>query len=90
MNENDDGGFGLDFGIDDEGLDRAIAMLERNIFMVARRGFEAGFCPVLRLDRSGSKGKEKSSGEEFESARHRERHGEECRTQQRGGTSYRV
>jgi len=44
----------------------------------------------LRLDRSGSKGKEKSSGEEFESARHRERHGEECRTQQRGGTSYRV
>ncbi len=49
MDEDDDGGFGLDFRVDDEGLDGAAVVLEGDVLVVAGRGFEAGFGPVLSL-----------------------------------------
>ena len=57
VNEDDDGGFGFDFGIDDEGLDGAIAVLEGDVLVMAGRCVEAGFGPVLRLDGSGGERK---------------------------------
>ncbi len=51
VDHDHDGGFVLDFGIDDEGLDGAVAPVERDIFPMARGGFEAGFGPVLRVGR---------------------------------------
>ena len=86
MDEDDDGSFGFDFGVYDEGLDGAVTVLERDVFVMARGGFETRFGPVLRMDRSGGEGKEKSCGEEFNGAGHRESHGEECSTRWRGGT----
>jgi hypothetical protein len=56
MDEDDDGGFGFDLGVDDECLDGAITVLEGNIFMVAGRGVEAGFGPVLSVSVSGGDG----------------------------------
>ena len=68
MDEDHDGGFGLDFGIDDEGLNGAVAVLEGDVLVVARRGFEAGLGPVLRLQGGGSEREEKSGGKELEGA----------------------
>ena len=50
VNENDHRGFRFDLGVDHEGLDGTIAVLKRNVLMVAGRCFEAGFRPVLRVD----------------------------------------
>ena len=50
VNENDHGGFGFYFGINHEGLNGAIAMLQGYVFVMAGRRIEAGLCPVLRLD----------------------------------------
>ena len=86
MNEDDDGSFGFDFGVYDESLDGAVTVLERDVFMMARGGFEAGFGPVLCVDCGGGEGKEKSCGNESNGARHRESHGEECSTRWRRGT----
>ena len=68
MDEDDDGSFGFDLGIDDEGLNGAAAVLEVDVLVVAGRGVEAGFGPVLRVDGCGGEGKEQSGGEEFEGA----------------------
>ena len=68
VDEDDDGGFGFDLGIDDEGLNGAVAVLEVDVLVVAGRGVEAGFGPVLRLEGGGGEGKEQSGGEEFEGA----------------------
>ena len=57
MDEDDDGGFGFDLGVDDEGLDGAVAVLEGNVLVVAGRGVETGFGPVLRVEGSGGEGK---------------------------------
>jgi hypothetical protein len=40
----------------------------------------------LCMECSGGEGKEESCGKEFNGARHRESHGEECSTRWRGGT----
>ena len=56
VDEDDDGGFGFDLGVDDEGLDGAIAMFEGDVFVVAGRGVEAGFGPVLRMEGCGGDG----------------------------------
>ena len=90
MDENDDGSFGFDFGIDDEGLNGATAVLEVDVLMVAGRGVEAGFGPVLRVNGGGGERQEKGGGEEFEGAgrsslRHGFRHGEESSTWRAGG-----
>ena len=77
MDEDDDGGLGFDFGIDDEGLDSAIAVFEGDVFVMTRRGIEAGFGPVLRLDGRDREREKHGSDGEFEDTRHRERHGEE-------------
>ena len=53
VDEDDDGGLVLDLGIDDEGLDGAVAVLEGDVLAVARRGFEAGLGPVLRVGGDG-------------------------------------
>ena len=66
MDKDHDGGFALDFGVDDEGLNGAVAVVEGNVFAVARRGFEAGFGPVLRLDGYGGERKKQNAGEEPE------------------------
>ena len=70
MDKNDDGSFGFDFGIDDEGLDGAVAVFEWDVLVVPGRGFEAGLGPVLRVQGRGGEGKEQSGGEEIEGARH--------------------
>ena len=63
VDEDDDGGLGFDFGVDDEGLDGAVAMLEGDVFVVARRGVEAGFGPVLRVKGRGRERKEQEESE---------------------------
>jgi hypothetical protein len=78
--EDDHGSFGFDLGVDHEGLDGAIAVLEGNVFVMAGRGFEAGLGPVLGLGGGGGEGEEKSGGEERESARFGEHHAEEFST----------
>ena len=45
--------FSLYFGIHHEGLHRAAAMVQCHVLMVARRGFQAGFRPVLCLSGYG-------------------------------------
>ena len=85
VDEDDDGGFGFDLGIDDEGLDGAVAVLEGDVLVVAGRCVEAGLGPILRLDGSGGEGK-KQGGGESEGARHGFRHGEESRTKRAGQT----
>jgi hypothetical protein len=74
VDENNDGGLGFDLGIDDEGLHDAVAVLEGDVLVVAGRGVEACFSPVLRMDGSGGERKEQSDGEKFEGAWHRYRH----------------
>jgi hypothetical protein len=86
VNEDDDGSFGFDFGVYDEGLDGAVTMLERDVFVMTRGGFETSLSPILRMDRSGGKGKEESCSKESDGARRRESHGEECSTRWMGGT----
>src|ERR1700722_5818192 len=49
MNEDDDRSLVFDLRVDDKSLNGAVAVLKRDIFMVAGRGFEAGLCPVLCL-----------------------------------------
>ena len=66
VDEDDDGGFGLDLGVDDEGLDGAVAVLEGDVLVVAGRGVEAGLGPVLRVQGSGGERKEQGDGEELE------------------------
>ena len=51
VDENDDRRFGFDFGVDDEGLDGAISVLEGHVLVMAGGCIEACFCPVLRLVR---------------------------------------
>ena len=77
VDEDDDGGFGFDLGVDDEGLDGAVAVLEGDVLMMAGRGFEAGLGPVLRMDGSGRERKKRSSGGKPDGVRHGEYHGEE-------------
>ena len=84
VDEDDNGGFGFDFGIDDEGLDGAVTVLEGDVLVVARRGVEAGLGPILRMD--GSSGEGKKQGGESEGARHGYRHAEESRTKRAGQT----
>ena len=55
----------FDLGIDDEGLDGAVAVLDGDVLAVAGRGFEAGFGPVLCVGGGGERKKQKS-GEEAE------------------------
>ena len=80
MDEDDDRCFGFDLGIDDECLDGAITMLEGDVFVVAGRGVEAGFGPVLSLSGGDGEGEEQSCGEKLKRARHGKHHGEECST----------
>lgn len=47
MDEDDDGNFALYLGIDDKGLDGAVAVLDGNVLAVAGRGIEASLGPVL-------------------------------------------
>jgi len=63
MDKNDDGCLLLDLGVDDEGLDGAVAVFDRGVFVVAGRGFEAGLCPVLCV---GDEREEQEEGEEFQ------------------------
>jgi hypothetical protein len=64
VNEDDDGGFGFYFWINDECLNGAISVLESYVFVMAGRCFEAGFCLVLRLDGRGcEKQKQDCDGE---------------------------
>ena len=53
MDEDDDGGFVADFGIDDEGLECAVAVLEGDVLAVTRRGVELGLGPLLGWRRRG-------------------------------------
>jgi len=82
VDKDDDGGFGFDLGIDDEGFDGAVAVLEGDVLVVAGRGVQTGFGPVLRVEGSGGEGEEKGGGEELEGGGHgcRYRHGEESST----------
>ncbi len=64
VDEDDDGDFVFDLGIDDEGLDGAVAVLDGDVLAVARRGFEAGFGPVLGV--GGERKKQEDGGEEAE------------------------
>jgi hypothetical protein len=84
VDEDDDGGFGFDLGVDDEGLDGAVAVLEVDVLVVAGRGVEAGLGPVLRVEGSGGERQEQSGGEEFEGAGRGYRHGEESSTKRAG------
>src|ERR1700722_3383053 len=59
VDEDDYGGFGLDLGVDDEGLDGAVAVFDGNVLVMAGRGFEAGLGPVLCLQTGSGEGKEK-------------------------------
>ena len=61
VDEDDDGRFGFDLGIDDEGLDGAVAVLERDVLVVAGRGVEAGLGPVLRLDGAAARGRSRAA-----------------------------
>jgi hypothetical protein len=96
VDEDDDGGFGFDLRIDDEGLDGAVAVFEVDVLVVAGRGVEAGLGPVLRLEGSGGEGKEEGGGEEFEGAGQGYRrgyrqvylHGEESSTKRAGRTRW--
>jgi len=63
VDEDDYGGFGLDLGVDDEGLDGAVAVFDGNVLVMAGRGFEAGLGPVLCLQTGSGEGKEKESEE---------------------------
>ena len=49
VDENDDGSFVLDLGIDDEGLQAAVAVLESDVLVMSRRSIEPGLGPVLSL-----------------------------------------
>ena len=62
MNENDHRDLRFDLGVNHEGLDGTIAVLKRNVLMVAGRRFETGLRPVLRQDGSGRQRKKHSSG----------------------------
>ena len=66
MDQDDDGGFLLDFGVDDEGLERAVAVSEGDVLVVSRGGIEAGFGPVLRVGRGGEQRGEEGRGEEVQ------------------------
>jgi hypothetical protein len=66
MDEDDDGGFGFDFGINDEGLNGAVAVLEVDVLVVAGRGVEAGLGPVLRMEGGCGEGKEQEESEEVQ------------------------
>lgn len=63
MDQNDYRSFGLDLGIDDEGLDRSVTVLERDIFVMSRGHFKACFGPVLGDQWTGRK---ENKCEEFE------------------------
>jgi len=89
VDEDDDRGFGFDLGVDDEGLDGAVAVLEGDVLVMARRGVKAGFGPVLRLQRRGGEGKDQSGGEELERVAHGYRHGEESSTKRAARTRWR-
>ncbi len=65
VNEDDHRSFRFDLGIDDEGLDGAIAVLESHVLVMAGRCIEAGFRPVLRVDGSGRQRKKHSCGGEL-------------------------
>src|SRR3984957_16300887 len=77
VNKNDNRRLGLHLRIDNKCLNRAVTMLEGNIFMMARRRLKASLRPLLRVQGGGSKRKKKSSGEQLESAWHCYRHGQE-------------
>ena len=62
MNENNDGGFAADLGINDEGLDGAVVVLELDIFVVARRGLEPRPGPILCRGGNGGARNEEGSG----------------------------
>ncbi len=64
VDEDDDGGLLLDFGVDDEGLDGAVAVFDGDIFAMAGRGFEAGLGPVLCT--SGEREEQEDGAEEVE------------------------
>jgi hypothetical protein len=84
VDEDDDGSFGFDLGVDDEGLDGAVAVLEVDVFVVAGGGVEASFGPVLCVEGGSGEWEEQSGGEEFEGARQGDGqgflHGEESST----------
>lgn len=66
VDHDDDGRFGADLGIDDEGLHGAVAMFEGDVLAVARGFFEHRLGPVLREKGSGGGGEKQSDGEDFE------------------------
>jgi hypothetical protein len=66
----------LDFGIDDESLKGAAAVVQGNVFVVARRGFEARLCPLLRLNEHSEKSKKDDASEEPEGKGKSLHHGE--------------
>lgn len=70
VDKDDDRGFVFDLGIDDEGLDGAVAVFKRDVFVVAWGGFEAILRPVLCMQWRGGEGQEQRDGqEEFQGAR---------------------
>ena len=62
MNEDDDGSLGADLWVDDEGLEVAAADMERDVLAMARRGFEAGLGPILRVDGKDGQGEQQGGG----------------------------
>ena len=66
VDEDDDGRFVADFGIDDEGLHGAVAVLDGDVFAVARRFLQRGFGPVLRGQRGGGEDEEEGGEESGE------------------------
>jgi len=58
VDEDDDGDLLLGLGVDDEGLDGAVAVLDGDVLAMAGRGFEAGFGPVLCVGGEGEEQKE--------------------------------
>ena len=77
VNEDNHRSFRFDLGVDHERLDGAVAVLERNILVMAGRGFEASPGPVLRVHGRGRERKKQSSDGKSDGMRHGERHGEE-------------
>ena len=63
VDEDDDRGFGLDLGIDDEGLNGTVTVLEGYVLVMAGGGVETSFGPVLRVEWGCGEGEEQSDGE---------------------------
>src|ERR1700722_2342054 len=61
VDQDNDRSFGLHFRVDNEGLDRPVAMLDGNVFAMAGRRFEARFRPILSVSVPRRKRQKQSS-----------------------------